>query len=91
MHPLSTYLYARPSFCGGAASAIDIGGTLIEYNYSQTTEEADAAATWMDWFFVGQDIAFACDEYARQHGREGGHGRPQRDRSERERVENSAP
>lgn len=52
----SDFLYAKPSFLEGVARLVDFGGTLNEYNFSQTGDEADARATWMDWAVVGQDM-----------------------------------
>ena len=52
----SDFLYAKPSFLEGVARLVDFGGTLNEYNFSQTGEEADARAIWIDWAIVGQDM-----------------------------------
>jgi len=52
----SGFLFADPSFLQGLASALDIGGTLLEYNQSATPEEADARALATDWAVVGNDM-----------------------------------
>lgn len=67
----SFYLFARPSFVGGAALAIDIGGTLVEYNYTYGTDaQADARAIQADWNAVGHDLWRAIDESRKTVGRE---------------------
>ena len=55
------FLFARPSFIGGMASALDIRGTLITYNDSGTPENADINALRQDWRAVGDSLkqAFA--------------------------------
>ena len=60
------FLFARPSFLEGVASALDIGGTLIEYNQSQTPLEADRRAISSDWAIVGQDIQTALETIGKQ-------------------------
>lgn len=56
MMDYTSRLFARPSFIEGMARALDMGGTLNEYNTSLTGEEADAIAIWSDWAAVGQDM-----------------------------------
>jgi hypothetical protein len=50
------FLFATPNFWRGAASAFDIGGTLIEYNTSKDENDADIRALASDWAIVGKDI-----------------------------------
>lgn len=57
----TAFLFANPSFLQGLASAIDIGGTLVEYNISRTTQEADARAIAADWAITGKDILTALE------------------------------
>jgi hypothetical protein len=57
----SDLLYARPSFLGGMASVIDIGGTLVEYNDWLSPEQADFYALRADWCQVGDDLQRAID------------------------------
>ena len=52
----SDFLFAIPSFFRGAASALDIGGTFVEYNQSNNPQEADAKALQADWVMVGNDL-----------------------------------
>ena len=52
----SDFLFARPSFLGGMARAVDMHATLQEYNKSATPEEADAWALFSDFKAVGMDI-----------------------------------
>ena len=56
MRPRSDFLFATPSFLEGLARILDLGGTLNEYNYSESDEEADEIALWMDWAVVGTDL-----------------------------------
>ncbi len=58
-NPYATFLFARPSLVGGMASIFDLGGTLVEYNNSPSTNIADATAIRMDWAAVGQDLRSA--------------------------------
>lgn len=50
------FLFAEPSFLGGMASALDIGGTLVVYNESRSAQEADFRAVASDWAVTGKDI-----------------------------------
>ncbi len=50
------FLFATPSWLQGVASALDLGGTLVEYNVSKTPEEADIKAIASDWAITGKDI-----------------------------------
>lgn len=50
-------LYARPSFLEGMGRAIDLGGTLVEYNTSLTPEQADLIALRSDIQAVRADLA----------------------------------
>lgn len=60
----SGFLFATPSFWQGVASVLDIGGTLVEYNGSATTEEADYRAIASDWAITGKDIQAAMESFA---------------------------
>ena len=50
------FLFANPGFLQGFAVALDIGGTLVEYNISTTPQEADARAIASDWAITGKDF-----------------------------------
>lgn len=50
------FLFGLPSFWGGVASAIDMGGTLAEINMSQNGTQADYLAILSDWMAVGNDL-----------------------------------
>jgi hypothetical protein len=52
----SDFLYPRPSFLAGVASAIDLFGVFRRYNRSSTTTEADARALYSDWRVAGEDL-----------------------------------
>lgn len=60
-------LFARPSFLEGYARAIDLGGTLTEYNRNQTGEEADEKAISTDWLAVGDSISSAMQSVSKEH------------------------
>ncbi len=50
------FLFATPSFIGGAATILSIAGFSHEYNKSASEECADARALSSDWNIVGHDI-----------------------------------
>ncbi|MBI3970716.1 MAG: hypothetical protein HY332_05455 [Chloroflexi bacterium] len=52
----SDFLFARPSFWGGAARVLDLGNTLTEFNQSPTPDQADCIAMRADWGSIGQDF-----------------------------------
>lgn len=60
------FLFATPSFWQGAASVLDMGGTLVEYNSSETIQEADARALASDWAVTGKDIKAAIKSLAEE-------------------------
>ena len=49
-------LYVEPSFGECIARLLDMTGSLNEYNYSDSAEEADYRAIASDWEAVGRDI-----------------------------------
>jgi len=53
------FLFAPPGFLGGMAVALDLAGTLVEYNVSNTPREADVRAIASDWAITGKDILAA--------------------------------
>jgi hypothetical protein len=56
------FLFARPSFSGGLAAAMDICGILVsEYNRSATANAADYRALRSDWALTGADICNAIE------------------------------
>lgn len=59
----SFFLFAKPSFIGGAARLFDFGGTLNTYNISATEEMADARAFYEDWKAIGDDMRAALEIY----------------------------
>jgi hypothetical protein len=61
-------LYSRPSFFEGAASIMDIGGTLVEYNSSPSADEADVNAIRAAWRQVGEDMEAAINAVAAETG-----------------------
>ncbi len=63
MGQYSSNLFAEPSFLEGMARALDMGGTLNEYNRSLTGELADFYALLADWAAVGAAIRHAAENY----------------------------
>jgi hypothetical protein len=55
------FLFASPSWLQGVASALDLGGTMLEYNESKTPQEADGRAIASDWAITGKDIRKAVE------------------------------
>ena len=60
------FLFARPSYLGGLASLMDIGGTLFLFNSFPKTAQADYWAIRSDWEMVGQDMKKATDLFAEE-------------------------
>jgi hypothetical protein len=58
----STFLFARASVVEGVSRSMDIGGTLQEYNGSQSGQEADALALSADFHAIGEDLRRAMSE-----------------------------
>jgi hypothetical protein len=57
------FLYARPSFSGGMAGAMDLCGVLVsEYNRSATPNIADYRALYSDWAITGIDLTKAIEQ-----------------------------
>ena len=59
----SDFLFARPSFLHGMARTLDLWGALSSYNWSKTSEEADARATWVDWALIHVDLEAAMGQF----------------------------
>jgi hypothetical protein len=60
------FLFAAPDFLQGFASALDLGGTLIEYNVSGSPQQADMRAIASDWAVTGKDIQTATENLAEE-------------------------
>ena len=56
-------LFAEPSFVEGMSRVLDLGGTLQEYNTSETENKADIEALGSDWRAVGEDLKFSIKSY----------------------------
>ncbi len=59
----TSYLYATPSFLSGMSHTLDMGATLILYNESNTSAEADIKALRNDWKAVGKDLRESIEKY----------------------------
>ena len=53
---MSDFLFARPSFLGGASRVLDLFGTLQEYNKPPTPQLADHQAMFDDFRAIGTDL-----------------------------------
>lgn len=60
------FLFARPSFLGGAARLFDFAGTLNSYNISATGELADTRAFQEDWKSIGDDMRAVLAAYQKE-------------------------
>lgn len=67
MGPYTDLLYNRPTFWGGLARCLDVGGTLREFNTSPTGQDADRIALASDWYAIGDDMHRAIREHAERH------------------------
>ena len=55
-----------PTFVEGVASALEVGGHLMnKYNVDKTDNQADANSLGADWQAVGNDMYSALSQYAR--------------------------
>ena len=52
----STYLVSKSSILTGIGAIFDFVGSYQEYNTSNTVEEADTKAAFLDWLAVGDDL-----------------------------------
>jgi hypothetical protein len=58
----SDFLFARPSFLSGMATAFDISGRFHRYNTSRTPLEADTYALVSDHLMIEEDLRNALIE-----------------------------
>jgi len=56
-------LFAKPSFIEGMSRLLDLGGTLQEYNSSESEQKADIKEIKNDWRAVGDDLRFSVSSY----------------------------
>ena len=59
---MTDFLYARPSVLEGIGRNMDFFGSMNQYNYSQSGEEADRMAVAADWLAVFTDLQNAYNE-----------------------------
>ena len=52
----TTALFAVPSFTGGMARVVDLGGKFTSYSTSKSGAAADRKALRADWRAVGKDL-----------------------------------
>ena len=56
--------YEKPTFLGGLARILDLGGTLRNtYSHSDAVYEMDIMAMRSDWIAIGQDLGDAIGSY----------------------------
>ncbi|HET6385588.1 MAG TPA: hypothetical protein VFJ58_19525 [Armatimonadota bacterium] len=61
-------LFARPSALEGAASPMDLSGSLFsEYNDALSGEQADTLALASDWRAVGDELRIVMRQFAAEH------------------------
>lgn len=63
----SDYLFAPTSFVDGFSRIVDLWGGLLDFNCSNTDNQADAIAMRQDWIVVGQDMRAAIAEFREKH------------------------
>lgn len=64
------FLFGSFGFFEGMGRVLDLGGTMVVYNESPTTEEADNRALNSDWQAVGNDLKNAMNSYAKNQKNE---------------------
>ena len=57
----TNFLCSDSSFTSGMGSVFNIAGNFYDYNYSNTSSDADISALKSDWANVGNDIYSAMD------------------------------
>lgn len=62
----TNFLFADPDFFTGAATVMDLGGTLVVYNVSKDGKEADLRALASDWAVIGKDIKKSVEEFEKK-------------------------
>jgi len=60
------FLFGSFGFFEGIGRVVDLGGTMVVYNESPTSEEADMNALSSDWHAVGDDLRVAMNAYERE-------------------------
>lgn len=65
-YPRTTFRYATPSFASGMARALDLFGTLDDFETTIDDAGLDTLATYNDWRAVGEDIEAAMATVRRQ-------------------------
>jgi len=58
------FLFGSFGFFEGMARVLDLGSTMVVYNESISTEDADIRALSSDWQAVGDDLRNAMTAYA---------------------------
>lgn len=60
---MENYLFADPGLISSIGRVLDLGATMLEFNYVSTPEMADELAMRSDWCHVGDDIHTAMDRH----------------------------
>lgn len=66
----SGHLYPEANFWYGVASVFDLFGLLDDYNYSRSSEEADARGLQSDYYAVANDFWGAVRQFEGEHSSE---------------------
>ncbi len=67
MGTYSHLLFADPTFMSGAASLLDFGGFLFEFNRSNNATQADLQAIRRDWMQIYEDFSNAHQAFLKGH------------------------
>lgn len=62
MDAYATFLFPTPSALRGAATVIDLGGTMLDFNKSSSGQAADERALRADFTAVAEDLHAAVEE-----------------------------
>jgi hypothetical protein len=57
----SDFLFAQPGFLYGLSRFFDFAGVFDRYTRSRNELEADARATFADWYITGADLGFVLE------------------------------
>jgi hypothetical protein len=54
--PCTDFLTSKSSYITGIGTVFNLAGNYYDFNYSQSTDEADRRAIESDWKMVGKDL-----------------------------------
>ncbi len=74
LSPYTSFLFARPTFWEGMGRALDLGGTMTDYNRSPSGEEADDLALRADFIAVAEDLQSGVHQFSQEMMEHSDHG-----------------